>query len=132
MTEPTTNDNKRREIDFDEPLVDLWDEPIKQGDNELKLGTLCYNSLKEPLPDPASGGVEKIDDGEVWKRAKLLKKLCVKGEPGMFKSYAIKSKEKDLLMGCLHKYCRTMGSGQLLYSLCREVIRGDSLEEDDD
>jgi len=132
MTTTTNDETKRREIDFDAPLCNLWGEPIKQGEQELKLGMLCYNALKEPLPDPGTGAVEKIDDGEIWKRSKLNRKLCKKGAPGEFNEYAIKSKEKDLLMGCLHKYCRTMNTGQLLYSLCREIIRGDSLDEDDE
>lgn len=62
-------------VNFDAVMKDLKGEPIKDGQEDFKLGSACCNALLAPYPDE-----QNLDSKDKVRRYKLALKVTAGGE----------------------------------------------------
>ena len=121
MTEDKTVVPMPEMIDFDAPILDMDDQPIKgEDDRVMRIGEAAVNSLMAALPDDKSDGVQKL------KRYNLARKIKGSADDEEYPRVHLSSKQKTLVLGQAEQLWST-----LIYSRIHEALEGDTSEKDD-
>jgi|TARA_Y100000034_G_scaffold82664_1_gene99027 hypothetical protein len=115
-------------IDFDQPLLDMNDKPMKGGtagdgdeEEDLRLGNVCVNALMAMAQDDKADGVQKL------KRFNLARKIKGKDEDS-FASVRLNSKQKKMVYDQVDQ----VFGGALIYARVYEALEGTTDEDDDE
>ena len=112
-------------IDFNQPILDMNDNPIRSkdedgNDEDLRLGNLCVNALMAPSDDGADG-IQKL------KRFNLAKKIQGSVNGDAFSTLRLNSKNKKTILDLAEKAYQT-----LMYARLYEALEGTTDNEDEE
>lgn len=109
-------------IDFNQPVLNLNDEPMKAGEEEdaedARLGNICVNALMMSYQGDTADGVQKL------KRFNLAQKIKGKDEDD-FPTVQLSKKQKTLVEEMVDKVF-----GTLSYARVYEALEGTTEDEE--
>lgn len=113
-------------IDFNQPLLDMNGDPIKQRTEddsveELTLGSSCVTALMITLQDDKSDGVQKL------KRFNLAQKIKGKNVDDDYATVHLNSKQKKLITDQAERAYST-----LIYARMYELLEGSTEDSEDE
>lgn len=119
MSEQTVQDA----IDFNEVLLDMDGDPIKQRNedgepSDLTLGDACVRSLLVTLQNDKADGTQKL------KRFNLARKIKGKGTDDEYASVRLNSKEKKMILDQAEEAYTT-----LIYARVYEALEGTTTDD---
>ena len=106
-------------IDFNLPILDISDEPIKnEGGEVMSLGDMCVNALMAMLQDDNADGTQKL------KRFNLARKIKGKADED-YQVIQMNSKNKTMILELAAK-----AFGTIIYGRLHEALEGTTEPEE--